>query len=195
MPASLLCTAVLILSGGCFLLEEDSQPLEFPAVMVKEVEYATKPVKRGDLVDRVVMYATFVPALRRDLFFKYRGERITDIYVSEGQEVQAGQVLATLNIQSLEVQQRVRRIAVERARVRYDMLLAMNANKFELRLAELDIESAQVQHDSVADQVAGSRLVAPFRGIVSYLYAREGDHVQPFDPVIRIVDDTNLVLQ
>ena len=80
------------------MIPRDSDPLDFPPLQVGEITYTTVEVKRGDLVHSVVTYGIFVPAISKELYFKYRGGQITDVFAKAGDKVAKGQVLATLNL-------------------------------------------------------------------------------------------------
>lgn len=187
--------ALALVLGGCFVIPRDSDPLDFPAITVGEVQYSTEEVKRQDLVNSVVTYGVFVPAVSQELYFKYRSGQITDVFVKTGERVSKGQVLVTLNILGLEPQIELQRISLEKARVRLELLKATGANRYEQRMAELDVRAAEVQVGASEAQLAGGRLVAPFAGVVTTVNVEEGDSIEPFATALEITDPGALVLE
>jgi len=97
MKLALLALGILLLTG-CFALPvEDAVPLP-PTVQVPELRtMRTLEVVRGDVVLSMQPSTTYLPVRQEDLFFSVAGRRIRGIYVSVGDEVQAGDLLAELD--------------------------------------------------------------------------------------------------
>lgn len=94
----------LLLSGcGLFPAEE-----EFPAAPViqgyQTAGYKQVVVMRGDLYRTVKVQCEYMPVKTQSLTFSLAGEYIDGIYVTEGQQVKAGELLARLEQGDLEEQ-------------------------------------------------------------------------------------------
>jgi len=195
IPRTLLTALPLILLVGCFVLPEEEKALGPPVMKPPEVEYNTVPVERKDISRQVYLYGHLISAVDKELFFRYQGGRLTRLMVQLGDEVQKGQLLAELDLGNLLIQLKQRQIGLERAQLYYDMKKASNAGKFDLRLAELDIQLARLQLDDTEARIADARLVSPIDGTVVNIQAKEGGYVAAFQPIVRVVDPKDLILE
>ena len=93
----LMLMLVPFLCTSCRLMPVEE---ELPAAPVirsyKGEEYRQASVQRGDLVLTKAVRCTCIPMRRENLSFSLGGVIIDRIYVSEGQQVQAGELLAEL---------------------------------------------------------------------------------------------------
>jgi len=96
----------LIFFAGCFALPvEDPVPQPPMARTLPEVRIIpTLAVARGDVVYFANILTEFVPAHEERLSFAVNGLRVTDIYVTVGDRVQAGDILAALYKPEVEEQ-------------------------------------------------------------------------------------------
>ena len=100
---------------GCQLIpEEETIPTRPILHSSEEQGYTTAAVMRGDLIATVSVRCQYVHAKEEHLSFSVGGVYISKVYVTEGQQVKAGQLLAELeqdnlqeNIASLEYQLRL----------------------------------------------------------------------------------------
>jgi macrolide-specific efflux system membrane fusion protein len=181
--------------ASCFVIPDEPEKIDFPQIRTGEVNYHVTEVKRQDLVNSVTVYGSFQPALREGLYFKYTGGRLLDLFVEEEDRVVQGQVLATLNVTGLDNQIKLQEIALEKARTRLEMLAVTGSNRYEYRMAELDVASAEVRLEESRGELGNNRIVAPFGGVITYIAADVGDFVQPFDPIISLENMDKLVLE
>ena len=85
----------LVLMTGCFALPAEEPPLPPPAIYVPVVRpMRTTMVTEGDAVRFVTPLVTIIPTHRETLHFNVGWQRILDVYVSAGDVVQAGDVIA-----------------------------------------------------------------------------------------------------
>jgi RND family efflux transporter MFP subunit len=194
LPVLLAVLAALSFSS-CFVLPEEERVLGPPVMKPPEVEYSTVAAERKDIARQVYLYGHLVPVVDKELFFRYQGGRLTNIYVELGQQVKAGQLLAELDLGNLFNQLEQRQISLEKAKIRYDMSSAFNANKFDLRLAELDIRLAELQLQDIQARIGDARLISPIDGTIVNIDGEEGSFVSAFQPVIRVVNPDDLILE
>lgn len=143
-----MLTTVLILAmtasifTGCGLIPKEE---ELPtAPMLAEAEVATytfAPVLRGDVIVSQTVRAMYVPAASEKLAFDIGGEYISDIYVSLGDMVKAGDVLMELDVGSIDEQ-------ITSQQLEIDSLNLQLSNLYANR--DLALESAQIQDDQAA---------------------------------------------
>jgi macrolide-specific efflux system membrane fusion protein len=135
------------------------------------------------------------PRDKADLFFRYQGGRLTRLLVKVNDRVKAGQLVAELDVGSMVLQIEQRKILVEKARLTRELLDVRKANKYELALAELDTRLAELQLQELEQSLDKLRLVSPLDGIVTATGAVEGDYIEAFKPVVRVVDPSRLVVE
>jgi HlyD family secretion protein len=104
---------------------------------------ATGTVERADLQVLVESSGSIVPAEQLTLTFGANGT-VQTIYVEEGAAVQAGDVLAALDLSDLDYQVRVREQALAQQQASYDALIAPPTAD-EIARAQASLAQAQAQ--------------------------------------------------
>ena len=92
-----ICVLLVTTLGisGCNLMPREEQLPQAPVIEEYEgAEYTQTTVYRGDLVRTTTIYCNYVPVKEEDYSFSLGGEYIQDIYVTKGQQVKAGELLA-----------------------------------------------------------------------------------------------------
>jgi RND family efflux transporter MFP subunit len=181
--------------SSCFVVPKEPEKIDFPEIHSGEVSFHVVDVERQDLVNSITLFGSFEPALKERLFFKYAGGRVLDVYAEEDELVLEGKVLATLNVSGLENQIKLQEIALEKARIRLELLDISGSNKYEHRLAVLEVQSAEIRLGDSREKLDNNRIVAPFDGIVTHIGVEEGDLVQPFEPIISLENTDKLILE
>ena len=93
----LACLGMLACCSGCFLLPEEQQLPEVPLLDQEAApEYETAEVVRGDLVHTEELSCRVVAREEEKLCFSVTGQTIRTVFVSEGDRVQAGDLIAEL---------------------------------------------------------------------------------------------------
>ena len=88
---------VPILCTSCQIMPVEEELPAAPVIRSYEAkEYEQTMVIRGDMVLNKTVRCTYMPAKRERLSFSLGGEYIDSVYVSEGQQVRAGDLLAEL---------------------------------------------------------------------------------------------------
>lgn len=186
--------AALVLSAGCSLLpkeEEEPAPAITPPT---KSEKSTFIVKRGTIEDKVSLRAILAPIKQADLFYK-AGGRLKAVYVTAGQKVEAGQVLAEVYADDATYQLAQAQIRLEKAQLALNEARLFKGAQSDVKRYELDVASAQLEVDRYTAQVADARLVAPFSGQIMSVDAKPGDAVQSYVPIIQIADPSALIIE
>ncbi|MCS7061340.1 MAG: HlyD family efflux transporter periplasmic adaptor subunit [Anaerolineae bacterium] len=134
------CLALLL--AGCSALENSSQPL--PTVVLGEASPSADQSTPAGRRARIVASGVVVPARRVQLAFGV-AERVATVAVTEGDRVQAGQVLATLEDAVIQAQVRQAEAALAAAQANYD-LLAAGPTAAQVRQAEAALITAQAAY-------------------------------------------------
>ena len=84
---------------GCFALPSEAVALPPPVITVPEPPlFSTVPVARGTVQMIADVHATYVPGIEERLYFAETGIPILGIFVTAGDHVQAGDIVAALDI-------------------------------------------------------------------------------------------------
>lgn len=190
----------LLLSTGCGLLPKEEEEAAPALVAPVKSEKAVYTVKRGDMTEMVSLRARFAPARAEDLYYKTNG-RLKAVYVRAGDQVQAGQLLAELHTDDLDIQVAKTQIAYDKARLSLDdtrykaQFKSDQSMQSELKRAELELESARLELERVQRQLAESRLVAPFAGQIMSVSAKPGESISGYTPFMSLADASELIIE
>jgi len=108
--------------------------------------YKTETVKRGDIIQEVSETGTVKRGETINLSFQNSGT-VAKIYVEEGDEVRAGQLLAELDTDQLEVQAKQAQANLDLAKIQRDKLLNGASNN-DIKIAQTAVINAQSSLDS-----------------------------------------------
>lgn len=192
---TLVCSCVLSF-GGCMLPQEEARP----AILVKEETvkaYEMTPVVRGDIRKTKTLTAVYQQVNTENLSFSVNGRRLAGVYVSVGDTVKTGELLAELYcdeerelLAELEYEIMTQKIELEHLEEQKGLKLAQLAKRKdsmtkaqyeaqakkiadEFRLQMEDLEDAlyieEMQYESYKAYVDGCTLYADMDGTVTYL--------------------------
>lgn len=158
------------------------------------VTQAPRPVKVTQIALADGMSQRLLPAEvraseRAGLSFRVSGE-IQDIQVRPGEEVKAGQVLALLDPALYDQQLEVARAQYELARVLYQRNLSLveqgvvSRNDFDKSKSNHDVAKAAL--DKAEVELAYTRLLAPYDGVISKRDKRQYEYVRAQETVLGI---------
>ncbi|MCO4294526.1 efflux RND transporter periplasmic adaptor subunit [Solitalea sp. MAHUQ-68] len=121
---------------------------------------------------------------------------VTNIYVTEGQAVKKGQVLAQLNNAVLLSQVEVMKTNLALANTVYNRQKALWDQKIGTEIqflqAQANKEGLERQLATMNDQIELSRIKSPINGTVDAVIAKLGDAASPGVPAFRVVNASNL---
>ena len=180
--------------AGCGLFPTEEDELEPPLVKPQAVTYTTVPVERGDVVVKKTGNGSFVSISQFNLAFDERGGYLKDIYVSPGDKVTKGQLLAELDTDSLLHDIEIQKLNVERAQINYDRVANnVSYTKDEKRLYQIDLEIQQIALNDLYQELNKSRIYSPIDGVVNYLStATRGEWVSVRSTIVTVVDPSQL---
>ncbi|QYJ76046.1 efflux RND transporter periplasmic adaptor subunit [Shewanella sp. FJAT-52076] len=155
---------------------------------------ASRPVKVSQITLAEGMNQRLLPAEvraseRAGLSFRVSGE-IMDILVRPGEEVKAGQLLAKLDPALYEQQLEVARAQYALAKVLYERNLSLveqgvvSRNDFDKSKSNHDVAKAAL--DKAEVELAYTRLLAPYDGVISKRDKRQFEFVRAQEPVLGV---------
>jgi membrane fusion protein (multidrug efflux system) len=117
--------------------------------------------------------------------------RIARVPVGLGEDVRAGQVVASFDCAEIVARREAARAEHEAARVQYEAKMKLqglqSAAEVEVELAAANVNKAQSQIRIFDAQVAQCSFVAPFSGKVARVHVKVGQGINPGAPVIELV--------
>lgn len=181
-----------LLLAGCSVQPqvEEATPTPVPTPVIP-----TKPtykVQRGEVVKKLEFTARLVPQVEQELYFKSSG-RIQSVLVQKGDEVKAGQILASLETGTSNVDVRRAEIGLEMAKM-YRELFIMQNSRFApeypiyLKMKDYEVELAQLALDEINSRVDAAQVKAPFDGTMMSVFITPDRSVEAYKSVMVIAD-------
>lgn len=154
------------------------------------VKVKTMIVTTSDITGSRVYSGTIEESKSTSVSFPVGGT-ISTINVSEGQTVQKGQVIATIDATNLRNAYEIARTATAQAQDVYDRMKTLHdANSIpDMKWVEAQnaLSSAKSAEAIAKRAMADATLTAPVSGYVQHRYLEPGQTVAPIEPVITIV--------
>jgi RND family efflux transporter MFP subunit len=184
--AAVGCAAgAVLLAGGC-----GEPPAPPPVDVVRPVMMQTVG---ESAVDSGLRFPGRVRAVRRaELAFNVSGE-LVELPVSEGQTVQAGDLVAAVDPEPFEIRLAAARAEFEKAETDYQRVAQIWEQTQAVARAEVDqkrtaMEVARSRYAAARKEFEDSRLTAPFSGIISRRFVENFRSVQAKEPIVSLQD-------
>ncbi|RPA69507.1 efflux RND transporter periplasmic adaptor subunit [Cyclobacteriaceae bacterium YHN15] len=163
----------------------------------RPVQVTAMQVKQASLQPEYNFTGTFDPNRESKLSAEIQG-KVNRILVEEGATVRKGQVLIQLDDALLQLQLKAAEVQVKGLEAdlkRYRILVENEAIQgIKLEKTELSLETAQVQVNTLKEQINKSQIRAPFYGIITAQLTEEGDFAAPGKPLLQLTDIGQLKL-
>ena len=161
---------------------------------------------------RIPVSGTLRPTLQATVRSKVAAE-VAVLHVQEGEPVQSGAVLATLDTADLKARLDAQLAAVAEARARLDFARKNQANNKALleksfisqnaydgafnsvQVAEANLQSAEAQAAIARRAMEDAKVRSPFAGIVARRWVNQGDKLSVDTPVAHVVDLARMELE
>ena len=173
--------------ADCFCSAEE-ELLEPPTVAIEDIAYSTYTAKQKTIEDKTVATGYVFCKSQYNASFPESGGTLKTIYVTAGQHVEEGDLLAELDVGDLDYLYKQQLLIVQKAQIAY--------NSSGTADARLTLEMEQNTLTEYERQLNNSRIYAGMTG--------EGCFVQDMDPgttvtayktIIKIVDPSQLCIQ
>jgi len=173
---------ILLALAGCDLVTTGGEP-----------ETNQLPVPVSDT--GVIAEANLVPAKFIALRFALPGQ-VSEINVTEGEEVEEGQILARQgNIEPLEAQLLAADLAVMEAEQQLEKAEQFRTDQNTLDLAEAALDLAKSQQRAAKKALENAKLTAPFAGKLVRIEIKEGVYTSPAEVAMILIDTSAWYLE
>jgi len=144
---------------GCYFFPREEPVLAPPLIKPDRVTYNVVEAVRGEIENSIRGSGYFVAEIQENLFFKFRGGRLKNIYVRLGDFVNKGDLVAELETDDLEMQIKQQEILVEKARLSYERckIESPPGDDYNIKMAEMELESAMLQLEYLETELEKSR--------------------------------------
>ncbi len=192
-PATALLLAAA-LTGGCFLLPQEEAILPPPLIRPPEISYRTETVELDTIERRVVVGGAIVYPTQIALQFGERSGRLKEVLVRLGDDVTAGQVLATLDTDTLRLDVERQRIRLRRAELGLERAAALGSDRFQQEMYKLDIQLERLALEQLETELAKSTLRSPIDGEVVFVTrVFPGEPIGARQTVVQVADPRDLL--
>lgn len=192
MKHKIIISTALILSmtslTGCFFFPAEEELLEPPTVAVEDIAYSTYTAKQKTIEDKTVATGYVYCKSQFDASFPESGGSLKTIYVTAGQHVEEGDLLAELDVGNLDYLYKQQQLIVQKAQIAYNSSGSADAR--------LTLEMEQNTLTEYERQLGNSRIYAGMTGEVCFVQDMDpGTTVTAYKTIIKIVDPSQLCIQ
>lgn len=194
--AAVSLAVLLMAAGGCALLPKEQQEEQLPEItpptISKKPEYE---VTTATLETKVQAVGKLISLKEETLYYTLDGKRLKNLYITPGQKVQAGQVIAELDVEDLTKNLRSQKLQFRKDETAMKETLAKRDTMDPVEFEEAKI-AFEEKRQAIADlevEIAKATLTAPFAGTIVQLNVQKGDLIKAYDPVCIVADTAQLV--
>lgn len=168
LSISLAIIMLALMLTSCGNTSDDSD-IFIPIRTGSAINYETVHAGIGTLKEQVTLDGSFTTPYRTELMFTHIGGTIATIEVHQDQEVNEGDIIATLRDDELEEELKVQQIKLDSARSTYETLQAQHASADDIEFARIAYDLEQMEYDNLAEMREFLILRAPFSGRITSL--------------------------
>lgn len=192
MKHKIIMSAALIISmtgmTGCFFFPAEEELLEPPTVAIEDIANSTYTAKQKTIEDKTVATGYVFCKSQYNASFPESGGTLKTIYVTAGQHVEEGDLLAELDVGDLDYLYKQQLLIVQKAQIAY--------NSSGTADALLTLEMEQNTLTEYERQLNNSRIYAGMTGEVCFVQDMDpGTTVTAYKTIIKIVDPSQLCIQ
>lgn len=162
-----------------------------PAKEKRRTTVTTVPVKKGDFAHFVELQGA-VQADETVNASSEVGGRITQLNVKEGQNVNKGQLIATIDLEQIDKQEAEIRTSLELAKEVFDRqkrLWDQNiGSEIQFLQAKNNKERLEKSLETLAFQKTKANVYAPISGVAEMIYTEAGEMAGPGAPIVQILN-------
>lgn len=185
LASAAVITALSCGMTGCYFFPDEEELLDAPTVPEEDVTYSTYTAKQKTIQNNTIVTGYVSSKSVAECYFTEYTGMLKTVYVRTGDIVEEGDLIAEMNVGTLEYDLEIQRLRVQLAQLNY------NASGSQADKLSLDIEQNTLSKYQAEYQ--GSKIYAPMTGQVSYVLGiAPGTELDPYKVVARIVDPSAL---
>lgn len=194
--AGVLGLAVAVTSGCALLPKEEGEealPTINPPKLSKKPEYE---VKSETLTSKVRGSGKLMSETEEDVYFEQESKRIKEVYVKPGEQVQAGQLIAELDVSTQENELRQKKLQTRSEELKMIELLRDPGERSaeEVEQVKIAFELKRDEMVTLEETIAKAKLTAPITGEVVGVYYKKGDMSKSYETVATVADMSKLAV-
>ncbi len=179
---------LFLMMTGCYFFPAEEELLDPPTVAVEEIAYSTYTAKLKTIEDKTTATGYVWCKSEFNAGFPESGGTVKQIFVTPGQHVEKGDLLAELDTGNLPYLYEQQKLIAEKA------LLTYNATG-----SADDRLTYEMEQNTLAEyerQLGNSRIYAGMSGEVCYVQSlNPGDAVTAYKTIVKIVDPDKLCVR
>jgi macrolide-specific efflux system membrane fusion protein len=192
-------SAALLLASGCSLLPKEQEEEKLPAINPPKLsQKPTYEVKTQTLETKVRGSGKLMAVTEEELYFTEEndGKRIKTVAVKVGDKVEAGQLIAELDVSDLENELKQKQLQSRSD----ELTMIENLRKSDemtpeqIEKMKIDFELKRQDLVDLQNKLDKAKLTAPFAGTIVAVYMKKGDQMKAYDTVATVADLSQLTV-
>ncbi|MGI6577606.1 MAG: efflux RND transporter periplasmic adaptor subunit [Eubacteriales bacterium] len=144
--------AMMFVLSSCSFLPVEEEPPPAPILRSYEkTEYKFAEVTRGDIVESVRITCQYSPAVEQTLSFSVSNLPVVNVYVTRGDLVKAGDILAELDSSDIDAQIEAAQLYLKRLKL--ELSRRVKIHELDLKAETLKLESLTEKYQTAEDSV------------------------------------------
>lgn len=194
----LIAAAAMLLSSlsGCYFLPEEEEVYDAPVVKANEVSYTTTTASLKDITKQIVTGGTIASGTEYDARFTEFGGNIKAVYVSAGDSISQGDIIAEIETYELDKEIELMELKITREELEYQIAVDKHESENVKAKEKLDVELMQIELDKLYEEKEAAKVYAGVGGTVSYVKTLSpGDWINAGETVATVIDITDLYIK
>ncbi len=196
IPFALAALTAMSALSGCYFLPEEEELLEAPVVKASEVSYTTTTAELKDITKQVLTPGNIASGTEYNARFSDIGGNIKAVYVSAGDTVEEGQLLAEYETYELDKQIERGELELLREQLEYEIAVEKHESETVKQKELLDVQLMQNDLDKLYADKEAAKLYSEVAGTVSFVKTcSPGDWVNAGETIATVIDITDLYIK
>jgi len=196
--ASLIAALALSVAlTGCSLLPSEPEEEDLSAIQLPKISEKPKYDVETKTLETVASGSGKIMSTQeKQLYFTLEGKRLKKLYIQSGQQVEAGQAIAELDVDDMKKNLRKESLSFKQLELGMKETMRkkdeMDPIEFEQKTLQFE-ESRQALVD-MQDDIDKAVLTAPFSGTIVSVSFQEGDSIKAYDTVAVVANPGSLTV-
>lgn len=184
----------LVFASGCSLLPSEKEEEELPEIVQPQISKKPEYEVTTKTLETTVSVTGKIISLQEETLYFTMDKHVKDIYVKVGDKVQAGDIVAELDVEDLEKALRMERLSFQRDENDMKETLRMRdeMDPMDFETKRIAFEEKRQKLVDMEAEIAKAVLVAPFDGTIVSVNVRKGDAVKAYDPIAIVADTAQM---